>query len=77
MPRRINKWRIPTKPPAALMCGSNLTHDRIADSSSDFSGLHSIGVPVQYRQIEAISQKWVVLGGKVFLDGLQVSREGL
>jgi hypothetical protein len=76
MARRIGQWRFPTRPPAALTCWSNLSRNRMADARSGFSWLNTIGVPVQDRQIETISQKWVVLGGKVFLDGLQVSREG-
>jgi hypothetical protein len=48
----------------------------MADSSSGFSRLDPIGVPVQDSQIEAISKKVVVLRGKVLLDGVQVSREG-
>jgi hypothetical protein len=48
----------------------------MADSSRSFSRLDAIGVPVQDRQIEAISQKLAVLRWKVLLDSLQVSREG-
>lgn len=51
--------------------------DRMSDPSSSFYGFDAIGVPVQDRQVEAISQKWVVLRGKVLLDGLQISRKGL
>jgi hypothetical protein len=49
----------------------------MSDPSSGFSRIDAIGVPVQDRQIEAIAQKWVVLGGKVLLDSRQVSRERL
>jgi len=55
----------------------NLSRDRRADPSSSISRLDPIGVPVQERQIEAIAQKLVMLGGKVLLDGLQVLRKGL
>jgi hypothetical protein len=47
------------------------------DPSSRIYRIDAIGVPIQDRQIEAISQKWVMLGGKVLFDGFQVSREGL
>jgi hypothetical protein len=49
----------------------------MSDSSSGFYGFDAIGVPVQDRQIEAIAQKWVVLGRKVLLNRRQVSRERL
>jgi hypothetical protein len=55
----------------------NLSRHRMSDPSSGLYGFNAIGVPVQEREIEAIAQKWVMLGGKVFLDSLQVSREGL
>jgi hypothetical protein len=77
MARRIDQWRMPTKPPTALMCWSSLPGHRMSDPSSNFYGFDAIGVPVQDCQIETIAQKGVVLGGKVFLDSRQVSREGL
>jgi hypothetical protein len=46
----------------------NLPRHRMSDPSSSFYGLDAIGVPVQEREIEAISQEWVVLGRKVLLD---------
>jgi hypothetical protein len=49
----------------------------MSDSSSGFYGFDAIRVPVQDRQIEAIAQKWVVLGRKVLLDSRQGSRERL
>jgi hypothetical protein len=54
----------------------NLPRHRISDPSRSFDGFDVIGVPIQDRQIETISQKMVVLGGKVLLYGLEVSREG-
>jgi hypothetical protein len=76
MARWIDQWCIPIKSEAALMCWSSLPSHCMADSSRSFSRLDAIGVPVQDRQIEAISQKLAVLRWKVLLDSLQVSREG-
>jgi hypothetical protein len=76
MARRINQRRFPTKPPAAPMCGSSLSRDRMSNPSGSFYGFEAISVPVQDRQIEAIAQKLVVLRRKMLLNGLQVSREG-
>jgi uncharacterized membrane protein len=47
----------------------------MSDPSSSFSRLDPIRVPVQDRQIEAISQKWVVLGGKVLFNSVHSSIE--
>jgi hypothetical protein len=67
----------PLSRPALLMCWSTLTFNRMADASSSFSWVHPVSVPIQDCQIEAIAQKFVMLRGKVFLDRLQVPREGL
>jgi hypothetical protein len=45
----------------------------MSDPSRSFYGFYAIGVSIQDCQIEAIAQKLVVFGGKVLLDGLQVS----
>jgi hypothetical protein len=50
------------------MCGSSLSRDRMSNPSGSFYGFEAISVPVQDRQIEAIAQKLVVLGGKVLLN---------
>jgi hypothetical protein len=42
----------------------------MSDSSGSFYGFDAIGVPIQDCQIEAITQKWVVLRRKVLLNGL-------
>jgi hypothetical protein len=55
----------------------NLSRHRMSDPSSRFYGFDAIGVPVQNCQIETISQKWMVLEGKVLLNSRQVLREGL
>jgi len=63
----------------AIWVGNAFRSGRFTGTSypESISRLDPIGVPVQERQIEAIAQKLVMLGGKVLLDGLQVLREGL
>jgi hypothetical protein len=48
----------------------NLPRHRIFDPSRSFYGFDVISVPIQDRQKEAISQKWVLLRGKVLFDSL-------